>query len=152
MNKQWIAQACKYGIVGVVNTLLTAAVIGLMMRFWFQLNNGSAAPALALSVSNIVGYAAGLVNSFVWNRRWTFHSRTHWKIDFLKFVGAFLVCYIPQLLLVMLLNQYAHLPSLQLRTSHFETTVSAAYLCQLIGIVFYTTLNFLSNKYYTFKS
>jgi putative flippase GtrA len=148
MNRQWIVQACKYGIVGVANTLLTVAVIGLMMHFLY----GAIDADLAISLSNITGYVAGLVNSFVWNRKWTFRSRTGWKLDFLKFTGAFLVCYIPQLLLVMLMNKYAHLPSLDLHVWGFDATLAPAYLCQLSGIVFYTVLNFLFNKYYTFKS
>jgi putative flippase GtrA len=137
MSHKFIVQAFKYGIVGVMNTLLTAVIIGLLMHFVFNVRAGQAASSTAVSVSNLTGYIAGLINSFVWNRRWTFQSRKSWKIDFLKFIAAFLICYIPQLLLVMLLNSYAEGLS--------------AYTCQWIGIVFYTALNFLCNKYYTFK-
>jgi putative flippase GtrA len=150
MNKRFLLQAFKYGVVGVANTLLTAVVIGVMM--YFLLKSDRLAPPLALSLANITGYVAGLVNSFIWNRKWTFRSQTNWKIDFLRFTGAFLACYIPQLLLVMLLNRYAGLPPLHLHALGFEATLTSAYLCQLIGIVFYTALNFLLNKYYTFKS
>jgi putative flippase GtrA len=34
---------------------------------------------------------------------------------------------------------------------HFEYAVSTAEICQLIGIVTYTVLNFILNKYFTFK-
>jgi putative flippase GtrA len=146
-SKQFILQACKYGVVGVANTLLTAVVIWVLMRLLAPLQS----EPLAITLSNIAGYIAGLINSFVWNRKWTFRSQANWKTDFLKFIAAFLACYIPQLILVMLLNQYAKLPALHLHALAIETTLSPAYLCQLIGIVFYTALNFLSNKYYTFK-
>jgi putative flippase GtrA len=152
MNRKFLLQLFKYSVVGVANTLLTAVVIGLMMRFLFQIRGGSAASSVAVSVSNITGYVAGLINSFIWNRKWTFHSRTHWQADFFRFIVAFLLCYLPQLLLVMILNRYALIPPLDIRVAGFAATLSPAYLCQLAGIVFYTALNFLCNKYYTFKA
>ncbi|MDR2805139.1 MAG: GtrA family protein [Dysgonamonadaceae bacterium] len=152
MNRKLIVQVCKYGIVGVLNTLLTAVVIALMMHFLFHVNGQQDASSIAVSVSNATGYVAGLINSFVWNRKWTFHSRKDWRIDFLKFTATFLICYIPQLLLVMALNRYANIPSLKIHALGVESMLSPAYLCQLTGIVFYTALNFLCNKYYTFKS
>jgi putative flippase GtrA len=151
MSKRFFVQALKYGIVGVLNTLLTAIIIWLMMRFVFNLKGEQDATAEAISISNITGYIAGLINSFIWNRKWTFKSKKSWKIDFLKFIGAFLICYIPQLLLVMLLNSLAILPALQFDFSGKVYMLTSAYICQLIGIVFYTLLNFLCNKYYTFK-
>jgi putative flippase GtrA len=123
-----------------------------MLHFLFQVKGDRGASSVAISVSNITGYIAGFINSFVWNRKWTFRSRKNWKIDFLKFIGAFFICYIPQLLLVMFLNGYAGIPALKFHALGFESMMSSAYLCQLIGIVFYTALNFLCNKYYTFKA
>ncbi|GHV56317.1 cell wall teichoic acid glycosylation protein GtcA [Bacteroidia bacterium] len=152
MNRKFIVQVFKYGIVGVLNTLLTAVVIWVMMHFVFQVKGERDASSMVISVSNITGYVSGFINSFIWNRKWTFHSRKNWKIDFLRFVGAFLICYIPQLLLVMLLNSYANISPLKLHALGFESLMSSAYLCQLIGMVFYTALNFLCNKYYTFKA
>ena len=148
INKEFIVQLFKYGIVGVLNTLVCAIIIWLMMNFVFQIKGDREASSMAISISNITGYIAGFICSFVFNRTWTFRSRGNWKIQFLKFAGAFLICYIPQLLLVMVLNRYANIPSLQF----YEYTVTSAYICQLIGMVFYTLLNFLFNKYYTFKS
>lgn len=150
MNK-FITQALKYGVVGIMNTLLTAVTIWLILHFVFFVRKDADASALAISVSNVVGYIVGLINSFIWNRSWTFKSQQSWKGDFLRFVAAFLVCYIPQLLLVMLLNTLNIIPSLQFDLLGSHYVITSAYLCQLIGIVFYTALNFLCNKYYTFR-
>jgi putative flippase GtrA len=152
MNTKFIIQLFKYGVVGVMNTCVTVGVIGSMMYFLFQVHGGKEATPVAVSVSNMAGYVAGFINSFVWNRKWTFHSRKSWKTDLLRFLGAFLICYIPQLLLVMALNNYVTLPPIDFRFYGTEYIVTSAYLCQLIGIVFYTSLNFLCNKYYTFKA
>jgi putative flippase GtrA len=151
MNNKFVIQAFKYGIVGVLNTLLTAITIWLMMQFVFNLKGEQEATSKVVSISNIAGYAAGLINSFIWNRKWTFKSKKSWKTDFFKFMGAFLVCYIPQLLLVMLLNNWAIIPSLHFDFPNREYVLTSAYICQLAGIIFYTLLNFLCNKYYTFK-
>jgi putative flippase GtrA len=152
MNNKFIVQAFKYGIVGVLNTLVTAVVIWLMMHWIFNLKGAENASSTVVSVSNIVGYGIGLINSFVWNRKWTFQSNKSWKTEFLKFTGMFLICYLPQLLLVMLLNRYANVPVLVFHLLNHPYMLSSAYICQLIGMVFYTVLNFLCNKYYTFKT
>jgi putative flippase GtrA len=151
MSNKFIIQAFKYGIVGVLNTLVTAIIIWLMMRFVFNLKGEQEATSAAVSLSNIAGYAAGLINSFVWNRKWTFKSKKNWRTDFFKFMGAFLICYIPQLLLVMLLNRSTLIPSLHFDFPKKEYILTSAYICQLAGIICYTLLNFLCNKYYTFK-
>ena len=151
MNKSFFAEAIKYGIVGIMNTLLTALTIWLMMYFIFKAQGEDEVSSVAISVSNIVGYVVGVINSFVWNRNWTFKSNSNWKTDFLKFVAAFLICYIPQLLLVNALNNYANLSPIELTFLNHSYLVTSAYICQLIGIIFYTILNFLLNKYYTFK-
>jgi putative flippase GtrA len=151
MSGKFIVQAFKYGIVGVLNTLLTAVIIWLMMQFVFNPKGDQESTPAVVSISNIVGYTAGLINSFIWNRKWTFKSKKNLKPEFFKFTGVFLVCYIPQLLLVMLLNRQAIIPALQFDFFNKDYIFTSAYVCQLIGIVFYTLLNFLCNKYYTFR-
>jgi putative flippase GtrA len=150
MNKRFFIEAFKYGIVGILNTLLTALTIWLIMHVWLDENDGHVSAAV-ITVSNIIGYGVGLINSFLWNRKWTFHSKSGWKSDFVRFLIAFLISYIPQLLLVNCLNRYAHIPALEFEILRHTYLLTAAYICQLIGIVFYTAMNFLCNKYYTFK-
>lgn len=121
-----VKQAIKYGIVGLINTLITAVVIWVMMK------------CLGYSdiVSNVVGYAAGLLNSFVWNRQWTFHSTSGWWSSAIRFFVAFAVCYLMQLGVLMYLNTHLTIDS---------------YYNQLIAMAFYTVVNFIMNKFYTFK-
>lgn len=122
-----VKQALKYGLVGVGNTLLTAAVIWVMMKM------------LGASdvVSNITGYVAGLVNSFIWNKQWTFKSNKGWVSSALRFGGVFIVCYLLQLAFLLYLN---------------KTLDIDPYYNQLIAMAFYTVINFIMNKFYTFKS
>ncbi len=56
------AQFLKFGIVGISNTLLTFAIFTLLLKV-FGVNY------LAASA---IGFAAGAINGFLLNRRWTF--------------------------------------------------------------------------------
>ena len=55
--EETVKQAIKYGIVGVSNTVITAVVIWIMMKLF----------GCSDVVSNMVGYIAGVLNSFIWN-------------------------------------------------------------------------------------
>lgn len=122
-----VIQFFKFGIVGVANTLLTAATIWIMMK-WLHSSD---------YVANIVGYVVGLINSFVWNRRWTFASKSKTGVTIFKFIITFAVSYLLQLGNLYLLLHFTHID---------------AYLCQLLSIVVYTLVNFTLNKFYTFKT
>ncbi|MDL2278317.1 GtrA family protein [Parabacteroides sp. OttesenSCG-928-G07] len=123
-----IKQAIKYGIVGVGNTLITAIVIWVMMKL------------LGCSdvLSNAVGYVAGLLNSFIWNKQWTFKTSGKWLSSAIKFAIAFAICYTLQLGVLIYLNK--------------TLTTIDSYYNQLIAMAFYTVINFIMNKFYTFKA
>jgi putative flippase GtrA len=87
-------------------------------------------------VSNIAGYAAGFLNSFIWNKQWTFRSPDAWLGSALRFGFVFGFCYLLQLGLLVYLD------------SHLSTD---PYYNQVIAMIFYTVVNFLMNKYFTFK-
>jgi putative flippase GtrA len=151
MSNSFLTQAIRYGIVGVINTLLTAVIIWVMMHLVFHVEKGEAVSLLIITVSNLTGFIVGLMNSFVWNKVWTFRSKNRWKGEFIRFIVAFLICYIPQLLLVNFLNSRLSGDNILFVIGNQPVEISYAYTCQLIGIVFYTSCNFLLNKFYTFK-
>jgi len=126
MKNNFFAQTIKYGIVGIINTLLTLAIIWLMRNVFHA----------SLVVANATGYVLGFINSFLLNRSWTFKSFNNWKKEFIKFLIAFGICYLIQLGVVLLLGKYTGL----------KETYNT-----LIGMVVYTILNFFVNKYFTFK-
>lgn len=122
-----VKQAIRYGIVGISNTVITAVVIWIMMKIF----------GFSDVASNIVGYVAGVLNSFVWNKQWTFQSSAGWTSSAIRFGVVFGVCYLMQLGLLIYLN--AHL------------TIDS-YYNQLLAMAFYTVINFVMNKFYTFKA
>ena len=116
-----IKQAIKYGVVGLSNTLITMIVIWVMMKL-FGCREG---------LSNLTGYVAGILNSFIWNKQWTFKgSSTGWTKGAVRFTIAFIICYALQYGLVLILNS-------RLTIDH--------YYNHLIGMAFYTVINFLVN-------
>lgn len=152
MKNNFLIQSVKYGAVGIINTLLTVIAIGIMMHFVFRPGRGEKISSLALSISNTTGYIVGLINSYICNRLWTFKSKNKWKPELVRFVVAFLICFVIQLALVNILYKYVIMSGFHLNFFCFDYTVSAAGICQLTGIVVYTILNFIVNKYFTFKN
>jgi putative flippase GtrA len=67
-----IIQLLKYALVGVVNTLIDASAYFGLTR-WLGL---ASLPVLTKGIT----YTLGMVNSFYWNRTWTFRSRSNlWR-------------------------------------------------------------------------
>jgi putative flippase GtrA len=121
-----VVQFVKYSIVGISNTLLTLGIIFVSMYVF----------RLSLQVSNILGYSAGLINSFIWNRRWTFRSTGRVRREMVLFFLVWLFCFLLQYGIINLLEHY---------------DVLSPPLIQLSGNVVFTTLSFTANKFITFK-
>ncbi|MDR1408096.1 MAG: GtrA family protein [Tannerella sp.] len=140
-----IRQAIKYGVVGVGNTLLTLLIIWIMTK-WMGCSE---------ALSNFVGYAVGFVNSYLWNRQWTFRSKSDWKKSALRFFGVYVVCYVLQLLLLLVMNRVCpENPPLYgfFRPVLQSLHVDALFYIQILAMIFYTVIAFIINKFYTFKS
>jgi len=124
---QSLIQFLKFGIVGISNTLITALTIWLLLKVLHCSDY----------FANFTGYILGLINSFIWNRKWTFESKTKVSATLFKFIVTFAISYLFQLGNLYLLLHYTHIDP---------------YFCQLLSIVVYTILNFALNKTYTFKN
>lgn len=161
MKNSFLIQSVRYGTVGIINTLLTAVVIWAMMHFVFRPESGKFS-VTAISISNAVGYIVGVINSYICNRLWTFKSKNNWKPEAVRFVVVFLFCYAVQLALVHVLYKHAvdstAAVAIQLALVNaplwhaIDSTAAVAEICQLIGIIAYTVLNFIMNKYITFRA
>lgn len=128
----------KYCMVGGMNTLLTLCVI-FLCKDGFEWN-----PYL----SNAMGYGAGLLNSFLWNRAWVFHSRGRYRSEAVRFLLGFALCYAAQFALVYALGS----SSFGSREFDMGLMVLSGYgIATLAGNVLYTVCNFVYNRLVTFR-
>jgi putative flippase GtrA len=125
--KKLILQFFKFGIVGVINTLLTLSIIFILMRLFH----------VEYRIANGIGYVFGVINSFLWNKLWTFKSKNSYFREAVLFVLVFLVSYGIQFCFLVLFKEILHIN---------------VYIAQVISMVIYTIISFFGNRIFTFKS
>lgn len=114
----------KYATVGVVNTILTLSVIFVLLK----LN-------LSIAVANASGYAAGIANSYLMNKRFTFGIRRQHRLVF-PFILAFALSYSLNLAVVFLIGGWFYSKSL---------------LPHIAGMIVYNAFFFLLMKIWVFS-
>lgn len=128
----------KYCAVGVLNTLLCLGVI-FFCKSILELN-----PYL----SNALGYGVGLINSFLWNKKWVFRSDGRIATEAIRFLCGFAVCYALQFAVVWALNQSAFGA---IEVDLWVFTLSGYGIATILGNAVYTIGNFVYNRFFTFK-
>ena len=73
----WLTQVFRFGLVGVMNTLVDAFV-------YFLLSRSGLIPNLVLAKG--LSYTVGVFNSFYWNKSWTFKSHVESRRVLLPFI------------------------------------------------------------------
>ena len=139
IGSKTVWQIIRYGAVGVMNTLLTLVVIFVLKTFL----------GVYLWVSNAVGYVAGFINSFIWNKLWVFRSHKHFFRESVMFSLGFLLCYGLQFITTWLLTYKTPLRTFE--WSFVGLTFSGYAIATLLGMVVYTAANFIYNRCVTFK-
>jgi putative flippase GtrA len=122
-----VVQAMRFGAVGLVNTTVGLSAI---YAFQFFFNAG---PIIA----NMLGYAIGIVFSFILNRNWTFGKGNSGYQDLPKFLLLAGVCYLFNIAVVFV-GSYVF--------------VFSPYLIQLAGVATYTALMFFGCRTFVFSS
>lgn len=146
-------QLVKFGIVGCLNLTVSLAVFALSYK---QLQLGTAVLAsigdlgrwiahrlnelgihgIDAAVASTVGYLAGMANSFILNKLWTFESRSWTAYQVHRFIAVNLFSLVMSTLILLICVDVLGAPYLLVG---FTT----------IGII--TSINFLGNKYWTFS-
>ncbi len=124
--KALVSQIIRFGLVGVLNTVITQGLIFLLQNF----------AGVHYVASNVVGYAAGITNSYICNRIWVFKSRGSIRTETMKFLVVTGACYLLQLGFLVILKE------------GFNVGKNAA---QLISMVFYSCLNFVGQRTFTYS-
>lgn len=120
-----IGYVLKFLVVGVLNTLVGLGSI-YACKYFFSISD---VPA------NAIGYALGLTNSFLWNRRWTFAQAGRTRITIIRFALVFVVAYATNLATMMVLRGSLGID---------------AYLAHALATAPYTAIFYLGSRYFVF--
>ena len=147
-----LKQFSKFIVVGFSNFIVSFVVFYLFYNYWklsaiFYSLLGQAgrnlenivlqagAASLDATLANIVGYSAGIINSFTWNKLWTFEAKKKTAKQFGRFLVLNLFCLLLSSAFLFVFTDYlgwAYLPV------WFIT----------MGII--TLVNFAVSKYWVF--
>ena len=139
-TKTTAVQLIKYGLVGVSNSLITLIVIFVCNELL----------GMKLMLADVIGYIAGVVNSFIWNKTWVFKSHNHrLRYEITLFAVGFLLCFGLQFLTVLVLRN--PMKALEISLFGISSDVVGEYAAVCIGMVVYTLSNFIFNRCLTFR-
>lgn len=143
-------QLIKFCIVGCLNFGISYAVFFLSYRYWPLSSLLTALPAdgaallrrLGVSsmdgaVANVLGYSAGMANSFVWNRIWTFKAVEDAQTQAFKFIVTNIGCLLLSTAAVFVFTDLHHWPYKPV---------------WFITMTLVTIINFVASKYWVFKT
>jgi len=120
-------QLSRFVLVGALNTLLGYAVIFGCMYV----------AGLGPEISNVLGYAVGLLTSYVLNRTFTFGSRARVGREAFRFVTVFLAAYALNFAVLLILVRVAGMH---------------AGASQLLAGVFYLGAFYLLSRHFVFAA
>jgi len=120
------AYIARYSGSGVVNTILGFVVIFSAMALGFS-------PV----VSNVAGYAVGFTSGFVLSKKFVFRSSGHFVAESVRYVIAFVISFLFNLLV------------LHLALTYFDLH---AVISQIVAAVSYTMLMYILTRVYVFDT
>jgi len=127
LKRRVFRQFIKFGLVGVSSTVIDWGIYLILTRF----------AGIYYLMAKILSFSFAVINSYVWNRRWTFRSNDPQKLrQFIKFLIIALVGVVLNTLIMYIVVDYIHLNDL------YGLVISSAI------VMFW---NFLANKFYTFR-
>lgn len=119
-------QLIKFGIVGVFNTLITFAVYNILARGF----------GISIHVANAIGYTAGVVNSYIFNKNWVFGAKGQKDINLiLKFAVVNVISYVFNAGILVVASNF----------------ILNKTLVQIPGTIVGMGVNFVLNKVWTFE-
>ncbi|MBQ4899954.1 GtrA family protein [Paenibacillus sp. Marseille-P2973] len=120
------SQPFKFVLVGILNTCIS------FIAYIFFISFVSDNYLFALMFSHLFG----IINSYFWNRRWTFNSVNTNHRSILKFVLVYFITFLVNLLLLHLLIDNGGINKL---------------LSQALALLVTTAISFVGHKYWSFK-
>lgn len=113
-----------YGLIGIFNTVLGFSVIA-----------GLTLAGISPVVSNVCGYAVGLLSSFGLNAAYTFRNE-HWRSTIVPFLLSVAICYALNMVVLLATQDVACLHTL---------------IPQILAVAAYNVAFFLLMKFFVFS-
>lgn len=128
----WITQFAKFGIVGVLNTIIGTTVMFLLYNvvgcnYW---------------ISSGMNYIVGSVFSYFVNKHFTFQIKNNSKEYVLKFIVNISICYF--------IAYGTARPIIELSLKEIDKNIGEN-IAMIVGMVFFVFLNFFGQKYFVFR-
>lgn len=121
----------KYNLIGIANTSLTLFVVWILYeRLGWN-----------LELSNFLGFVAGGINSYIWNRRWNFKSENRKGGEIVRFVTVFLCAYLVNLFV---------LESFKDAVPSAGSLLSSGYIANVLANAAYVIVSFALYRYWVF--
>jgi len=132
-------QFAKYGLIGVLNTLLDFAVLNLL-SYTFHVYSG-----MSLILINVFSFLAANINSYFWNKYWTFQSQSK-KVagELLKFFTVSVIGFLLNSAILWFFTTVME-PALGLSPQIWEN------VAKLVATGAYIVWNFIGYKLIVFK-
>lgn len=127
--KKLMQQAVRFGLVGVLNTLIDYAVYSLLLLIPFVREH--------YVIAQVIGYCAGLANSLYFNKKWTFAQKERVSKG--------------QLVAFLAVNLAALGVSTAVLVAAQEWMGLGPYIGKIVATLFSMAVNFLGNKVMVFK-
>lgn len=126
IKRRGVRQFVKFGIVGLSSTVIDWSIFYLLNHY-----------SIYYLTAKVMSFSVAVVNSFIWNRRWTFRSTDPDRSkEFTKFLFISLIGLVINALIM-----------------YIAVTIFGQR--KIVGLIFATGIttfwNFLANKFYTFK-
>jgi putative flippase GtrA len=127
LNQEEMKRMGKFAITGIGNTLVDIGVYSLL----------AIVLGVNVFVSQFFGYSAGMLNSYLINRRWTFRtSDRFFSLQLVKFIITNLVILGISMLLLKVFMEFLGMSKL---------------IAKLVTTCFTIALSFLISRYWVFK-
>ncbi len=126
-KRRGVRQFIKFALVGISSTVIDWGIYLVLTRFL----------GIYYLMAKILSFSIAVINSYIWNRRWTFRSNDPQKLrEFIKFLIIAFVGVILNTLIMYIVVDFIR-------------------LSDIYGLFFASAIvmfwNFTANKYYTFK-
>lgn len=119
----------RFSVVGIINTAIDFLMFTLSQSFF----------GLGYSISQIIGYSFGVLNSFVLNKKWTFHDKSANKKTFHELV---------QFVIVNLVSLSITIIAMKALITNFHTGV---YVSKILVTILAQVTNYLGYKLWVFS-